>query len=499
MPKSTFADLTIPDCSLSQFLFADLESKADLVAFVEGLSGRQIRYRELWQGAQAVAHQLTQRGLRKGEVVAILAPNCIDHVVAWQGIVLAGGVVTGINPSYTAEEIAYQIRDAGARFLLAAGELAPLAPEVEHLLTFPLELPAHEFRPVAIEATRDLATVPFSSGTSGRAKGVMLSHRNCVAILLQMEAVLGNRPGDVVLAVLPLFHIFGMQVLMNHVIAKGLKAVLMPRFEMEPALRLIQEHRVSYFFLVPPIVLGLAKHPAVAHYDLSSLRYLMSGAAPLDAAIQDLASQRLGVTVLQGYGMTETSLAVAVMPQGSRHPGSSGLLLPNVEVQLRCAESGRRVPDHERGEIYVHGPNIMQGYLNHPEASAECLDGEGWLRTGDIGYFDESGHLFVVDRVKELIKYKGFQVAPAEVEGVLLTHPKIADCAVIGVPDEEAGEIPKAFVVSREPVDLAELQEHCRVHLCHHKQIRQLESIEVIPRSPAGKILRRLLRSGAHA
>ena len=499
MPKSPFADLQIPHCSLSQFLFAELDSKAELVAFVEGLSGRQITYRELWAGAQSVAHQLTQKGLRKGEVVAILAPNGIDNVVAWQGIVLAGGVVTGINPSYTAEEIAYQIGDAGARFLFAAPELAPSAPALEHVITFPLDLPAHEFAPVAVDPARDLATVPFSSGTSGRAKGVMLSHRNCIAMLLQMEAVLGNRPGDVVLAVLPLFHIFGMQVLMNHVIAKGLKAVLMPRFEMEPALRLIQEHRISYFFLVPPIVLGLAKHPAVSQYDLSSLRYIMSGAAPLDAAIQDAASQRLGVTVLQGYGMTETSLAVAVMPQGSRHPGSSGLLLPNVEVQLRCPETGQRLPDHERGEIYVHGPNIMQGYLNHPEASAECLDAEGWLRTGDIGYFDESGQLFVVDRVKELIKYKGFQVAPAEVEGVLLTHPLVVDCAVIGVPDEEAGEIPKAFIVSRQPVELEELQEHCRLHLCHHKQIRQLENIEVIPRSPAGKILRRLLRSGAHA
>lgn len=493
MAKSAFPDIVIPDGSLSEFLFAGLDEKADRPAFIEGISGRRISYRELWRGAQAVAAHLTGLGLKRGERVGVLAPNGIDYILAWQGAVLAGGVVTGINPSYTAEEIAYQIHDADVRFLFASEALVGQARAVEHLISMPFDLPAAEFTPPAVDGG-ELASVPFSSGTSGRPKGVMLTHRNLVAMLLQMESVLGNRPGDAVLAVLPFFHIFGMQVLMNHTIAKGLTAVIMPRFEMEKALSLIQEHKVSHFFLVPPIVVGLAKHPAVSQFDLSSLRYIMSGAAPLDAGVQAAASERLGVAVLQGYGMTETSLAVSVMPQGSRQPGSSGVLLPGVEVQLRCPESGRVMPDGERGEIHVHGPNVMQGYLNHPEASRDCLR-DGWLRTGDIGYFDEAGHLFVVDRVKELIKYKGFQVAPAEVEGVLLTHPAIVDCAVIGIPDLEAGEIPKAFVVSRQPVDLAELQEYCREHLCHHKQIRQLETIDAIPRSPAGKALRRLLRS----
>ena len=493
MAKSAFPDIVIPDGSLSDFLFAGLEEKTDRPAFIEGVSGRAISYRELWRGAQAVAAHLTGLGLKKGERVGVLAPNGIDYILAWQGAVLAGGVVTGINPSYTAEEIAYQIQDADVRFLFASEGLVGHAPALEHLISMPFDLPAADFEPVAVDSG-DLASVPFSSGTSGRPKGVMLTHRNLVAMLLQMESVLGNRPGDAVLAVLPFFHIFGMQVLMNHTIAKGLTAVIMPRFEMEKALSLIQEHKVSHFFLVPPIVVGLAKHPAVSQFDLSSLRYIMSGAAPLDAGVQAAASDRLGVAVLQGYGMTETSLAVSVMPQGSRQPGSSGMLLPGVEVQLRCPETGQELPDGERGEIHVHGPNVMQGYLNHPEATQDCLR-DGWLRTGDIGYFDEAGHLFVVDRVKELIKYKGFQVAPAEVEGVLLTHPKIVDCAVIGIPDLEAGEVPKAFVVSRQPVDLAELQEYCREHLCHHKQIRQLERIDAIPRSPAGKALRRLLRS----
>ncbi len=494
MARSAFPNIVIPEGSLSEFLFAGMEEKAERTAFIEGVGGRSISYRELWQGAQSVAAHLTRLGLRKGERVGVLAPNGIDHVLAWQGAVLAGGVVTGINPSYTSEEIAYQVKDADVRFLFASQGLMAQAPPMEHLISMPFAFPEAEFTPVAVDASRDLAAVPFSSGTSGRPKGVMLTHRNLIAILLQMEAVLGNQPGDAVLAVLPFFHIFGMQVLMNHTIAKGLTAVTLPRFEMERALALIQEHRVSHFFLVPPIVVGLAKHPAVDQFDLSSLRYIMSGAAPLDAAVQAAASQRLGVAVLQGYGMTETSLAVSVMPQGSRLPGSSGLLLPGVEVQLRCPESGQSLPDHERGEIHVHGPNVMQGYLNHPEATQECLC-DGWLRTGDIGFLNESGHLFVVDRVKELIKYKGFQVAPAEVEGVLLTHPNIVDCAVIGVPDLEAGEIPKAFVVCRQPVELAELQEYCRERLCQHKQIRQLELIDSIPRSPAGKALRRLLRS----
>lgn len=493
MAKSAFPDVRIPDSSLSDFLFSGLEAKAEVTAFIEGAGGRSITYRELWRGAQSVAAQLAALGLKKGERVGVLAPNGIDYILAWQGAVLAGGVVTGINPSYTSEEVAYQVNDADVRFLFVSQNLLSQAPPVEHLIPMPMDLAEADFQAVEVDAARDLASVPFSSGTSGRPKGVMLTHRNLVAMLLQMESVLGNRPGDAVLAVLPFFHIFGMQVLMNHTIAKGLTAVIMPRFEMEKALALIQEHRVSHFFLVPPIVVGLAKHPAVSLYDLSSLRYIMSGAAPLDAGVQAAASDRLGVAVLQGYGMTETSLAVSVMPQGSRHPGSSEMLLPGVQVQLRCPETGQLLPDHERGEIYVHGPNVMQGYLNHPEASLDCLR-DGWLRTGDIGYFDESGQLFVVDRVKELIKYNGFQVAPAEVEGVLLTHPKIIDCAVIGMPDAEAGEVPKAFVVSRQPVELAELQEYCRQHLCQHKQIRQLELIDAIPRSPAGKALRRLLR-----
>jgi acyl-CoA synthetase (AMP-forming)/AMP-acid ligase II len=492
MPKSLFPLIEIPNCSLSAFLFADID--AERPAFIEGLGGRRISYGELRSQVQSLAAHLHGLGLRKGDRVAVLAPNSIDYVLAWQAAVWAGGVVTGINPSYTAEEVAYQVRDANVRFVFVTPELKDLVPEVEHLLVFPCEVPEAHLAPVPVDAARDLAAVPFSSGTSGRPKGVMLSHRNLVSMLLQIEVVLGNRRGDPVLAVLPFFHIFGMQVLMNHVIAKGLTSVILPRFEMERALALIQEHRVSHFFLVPPIVVGLAKHPAVGQYDLSSLRYIMSGAAPLDAGIQAAASQRLGVAVLQGYGMTETALAVAVMPQGSRQPGSSGMLLPNVEVQLRCPDSGKVLPDGERGEIHVRGPNVMLGYLHHEEATAECLN-DGWLRTGDIGYFDESGQLFVVDRVKELIKYKGFQVAPAELEGVLLTHPSVADCAVIGVPDLEAGEVPKAFVVPRQPVKLEELQEFCRQHLCHHKQIRQLEMIDSIPRSAAGKALRRLLRT----
>ncbi|MFN8606957.1 MAG: AMP-binding protein [Vulcanimicrobiota bacterium] len=492
MAKSQFPQVEIPECSLSEFLFARLDAQRP--AFIEGLTGRQITYGDLWSQVQSLAAHLVELGLQKGDRVAVLAPNSIDYVLAWQATVLAGGVVTGINPSYTREEVAYQVEDAGVLFIFATPELAHLCPPVDHLLLLPCHVPSRAFSPPPVRSALDLAAVPFSSGTSGRPKGVMLTHRNLVAMLLQVEAVLGNRPGDAVLAVLPFFHIFGMQVLMNHVIARGLTSIILPRFEMERALALIQEHRISHFFLVPPIVVGLARHPAVDHYDLSSLRYIMSGAAPLDAGIQAAASERLGVAVLQGYGMTETSLAVAVMPQGSRHPGSSGWLLPNVEVILRCPETGQSLPDGERGEIHVCGPNVMAGYLNHQEATRECLS-EGWLRTGDIGYFDEAGHLFVVDRVKELIKYKGFQVAPAEVEGVLLTHPAVADCAVIGVPDLEAGEVPKAFVVPRGPVNLADLQEFCRQHLCHHKQIRQLEMVESIPRSAAGKALRRLLRN----
>jgi acyl-CoA synthetase (AMP-forming)/AMP-acid ligase II len=324
----------------------------------------------------------------------------------------------------------------------------------------------------------------------------MLTHHNLVAIMCQVESIFppvegGNR----VLGILPFFHIYGLVVLLNLPLYLGGLCVTVPRFDLEQCLTLIQQHRLTHLYLVPPIVLALAKHPVVDRYDLSSVRLVNSGAAPLDEAIQRLCAERLGCLVTQGYGMTETSLACHVTPQDPAYvrPGASGLTLPNMESKIVDPASGAELGPNQRGEIWVRGPNVMRGYLNDAEATAAAIDADGWLHTGDVGFADPDGYFYVVDRVKELIKYKGMQVAPAELEGLLLTHPAIADAAVIPSPDEEAGEVPKAFVVLRSPLEPGAIMDFVAGRVAPHKKIRRVEIVDSIPKSASGKILRRLL------
>jgi acyl-CoA synthetase (AMP-forming)/AMP-acid ligase II len=269
----------------------------------------------------------------------------------------------------------------------------------------------------------------------------------------------------------------------------------MPRFDLEEFLRLLQDQRITRAYVAPPIVLALAKHPLVDKYDLSELKSIFSGAAPMDASLERACAERLDCEVIQGWGLTETSPVVTTnhnTPGGPR-PGSVGVPLPNTEMRVVDPATGADVSRGETGELLVRGPQVMKGYLNAPEATAAMLDPDGWLHTGDLGMVDEQGYVFIVDRVKELIKYKGLQVAPAELEAVLLSHPKVADAAVVRFPDEEAGEVPKAFVVAREPVDPGELMAYVAERVAPHKKIRQVEFVDEIPKAASGKILRRLL------
>jgi acyl-CoA synthetase (AMP-forming)/AMP-acid ligase II len=269
----------------------------------------------------------------------------------------------------------------------------------------------------------------------------------------------------------------------------------MPKFDLEEFLRLLQDQRITRAYVAPPIVLALAKHPLVDKYDLSELKSIFSGAAPLDASMERACTERLGSEVMQGWGLTETSPVVTTnynSPGGPR-PGSVGVPLPNTEMRVVDPATGADVSRGETGELLVRGPQVMKGYLNAPEATAAMLDQDGWLHTGDLGLIDEQGYVFIVDRVKELIKYKGLQVAPAELEAVLLSHPRVADAAVVRFPDEEAGEVPKAFVVARDPVDPGELMAYVAERVAPHKKVRQVEFVEEIPKAASGKILRRLL------
>ena len=508
---SPHPDVTVPDLPLHEFVLADAIGRADQAALIDGPSGRTLTYGQLAAGVRRVAAGLAARGFAKGDVFAIYSPNVPEYALAFYGVSAAGGINTTISPLYTTDELTRQLSDAGARFLLtvppfldkaleAAGrsgvEEVFVLGQAEGATPFASLMEAGDTPPeVDIDPADDLVVLPYSSGTTGVNKGVMLTHRNLVANLCQGEPVLLAGEGERLIAVLPFFHIYGLVVLMCAAISRGSTLVTMPRFDLEQFLGLLQDQRITRAYLAPPIVLALAKHPLVGNYDLSSLKSIFSGAAPLDASLEGACAERLGCEVMQGWGLTETSPVVTTnynAPQGPK-PGSVGVPLPNTEMRVVDPATGADVSRGETGELLVRGPQVMKGYLNSPEATAAMLDPEGWLHTGDLGRIDEQGYVYIVDRVKELIKYKGLQVAPAELEAVLLSHPAVSDAAVVRYPDEEAGEVPKAFVVASSPVEPEELMAFVAERVAPHKKVRQVEFVDEIPKAASGKILRRVL------
>jgi acyl-CoA synthetase (AMP-forming)/AMP-acid ligase II len=513
--KSPYPDVEIPDVPLTPYLIEQMQPYGDKPALIDGPSGRTLTFNQLIGAIRLVASSLSKRGFKKGDVFAIYSPNLPEYAIAFHAVSLIGGIVTTVNPLYTADELTFQLNDAGAKYLLTISlflsnaQAAAAKSNVEEIFTFD---PAEGATPFAallqsdgqlpdvdINPAQDIVVLPYSSGTTGFPKGVMLTHRNIVANMVQCDNLTDmdiTTEDDTVMGILPFFHIYGMVVIMNISLATGATVVTMPRFDLEQFLELIQKHKVTRINLVPPILVGLAKHPIVDQYDLSSLRELTSGAAPLSKALAQEVMDRVGCSVIQGYGLTETSPVTHVynksVTQADKR-GSVGPSLPNTEVMLVDTASGEPVGINERGEVWIRGPQVMKGYLNNPDATAATIDEDGWLHTGDIGYADEEGFLYVVDRVKELIKYKGFQVAPAEMEALLLTHPAVADAAVIPSPDEEAGEVPKAFLVLKAESTADEIMAWTAERVSPHKKIRRVEFVDEIPKSLSGKILRRVL------
>jgi acyl-CoA synthetase (AMP-forming)/AMP-acid ligase II len=348
---------------------------------------------------------------------------------------------------------------------------------------------------VPIDARHDLVVLPYSSGTTGLPKGVMLTHYNLVANILQSACVIPVDERDTILGVLPFFHIYGMVVIMNVGLYVGATVVTMPRFDLEQCLETFQKYRITFANVVPPIVLALAKSPLVDKYDLGRLRILFSGAAPLGEDIARAVSARLGCVVTQGYGLTETSPVTHAARVGKAGLKTAGIgpPVPNTEAKILDTITGAELGRNQEGEVCVRGPQVMTGYLNRPEATAAMIDPDGWLHTGDIGYADADGNFFIVDRVKELIKYKGLQVAPAELEAILLSHPAVADAAVVPLADEEAGQVPRAFVVLKGNATPEEIMAYVAQRVAPYKKLREVVITDQIPRSPSGKILRRLL------
>ncbi len=522
---SPFPDVEIPATSLFDFLLGTVATDPALAAktaLVDGTSGAGITYAELATQIEALAGALAAAGFGKGDVAAVLCPNVPAFVTVFHGILRAGATATTINSLYTAHEIVSQLTDSKASWLFTISAFLPQADEAAESVGIPRErvvvldgadgrvslrdllTQGHPAPEVSIESGTDLAVLPYSSGTTGRAKGVMLTHRNLIANVAQGAELIKLHDDDKVLAVLPFFHIYGMSVLMNAGLWRGATIVTMPRFDLPEFLRIIAEQHITYVYIAPPVAVALAKHPMVAEYDTSSLKMVFSGAAPLDAELGRKVAERLGCSVRQGYGMSEMSPVSHAIPDDRDDIplGTVGLTVPNMECKIVDPATGAEVDyptdaTSAPGELWCKGPNVMVGYLENAEATAATLDADGYLHTGDVATVSPEGYVSIVDRVKELIKYKGYQVPPAELEALLLSHDKIADAACIGVNDADGEEVPKAFVVLQPGAEMteAEVMDFVAGQVAPHKKVRVVQFIDAIPKSTSGKILRKDLRA----
>ncbi|KAI4180172.1 MAG: hypothetical protein L6R41_007412 [Letrouitia leprolyta] len=541
--ESTYSPIEIPPIDIWSLLFErkDRPFPDDKAIYVDPDSGRSYSYAQVKNTAIDFG-----KGLKsvwewhKGDVMALFTPNCIDTPSVIWGCQWAGGIISPANPGYTLDELAFQLKDSGAKALVTQKSLLSIAigaakhvgiPEdriiligderdetlrFKHFRSIRNLAGTSRYRRTKVDPKEDLAFLVYSSGTTGNPKGVMLSHHNIVANILMGKVGEGGNlscnggpdgSGDRLLAFLPFYHIYGLTCLIHNALFNGLTLVVMSKFEIERFCAIIESMKITFAYIVPPIVLLLSKHPIVDKYDLSSLRMLNSGAAPLTQELVDACYKRIKCPIKQGYGLSETSPTTHTQPweDWNKTIGSVGRLLPNQIAKYMSAEE-QEVPAGEVGELWIKGPNIFKGYLNNPEGTSNALTEDGFFKTGDVGYQDEKGNFYITDRVKELIKYKGFQVPPAELEGLLASHPKINDVAVIGIYDkDQATEVPRAYVVPASGVQRikeveVDIAGWLAVKVANHKRLRGgIRFVDEIPKSPSGKILRRMLKLKAQA
>ena len=489
-------------------------------ALIDTSCDRRLTFAEYGGLVESFARGLISAGLAPGEVVAIFLPNSWEFAITYHAATLAGGIPTLLNPSYREREVRYQLENSGAAFLITDAALLEnvnLAglPGLRRVFTTrnqnagcedfaTLLRPASTKFPDASQTSQEtIAALPYSSGTTGLPKGVMLSHYNLVANVYQ---VLGPNaamltPDDVMLCFLPLYHIYGLTVALTLSLTLGSTLVLMPRFDAQKLCALLIQEGVTMMPVVPPAINALCQAAEAGIFPKNHrVRWIKSGAAPLAPELARRLTSLTGISVVQGYGMTEASpvthVGYATPPEMNR-PASIGQPLALTDCRIVDLD-GNEVAPGEPGELVMRGPQIMLGYWKEPEATAAVLR-DGWYFSGDIVRCDADGFYYVLDRSKEMIKYKGFPVAPAEVESLLLEHPAVRDCGVVAKPDLDAGEIPCAFVVLRDsfmPSDVLakELCDFVAARLSRHKQPREVRFVDVVPRTPSGKILRRELR-----
>lgn len=539
-PKEVPHSIELPEIPVHQFLTQAFESMPNKVAI--HFMGRELTYKELYESALKFANYLRSLGVEKGDRVAIMLPNCPQAVIAYYGTMYAGGVVVQTNPLYTERELQYQMADSGAKVILVMDILYPRAMKILHetkienvivsgikdYLPFPKNLvypfiqkkqygfsvkvehsgTNHLFTEIMkmakidkieqdFDFENDLALLQYTGGTTGYPKGVMLTHKNLIANTLMCDAWMYKckKGEETILGILPFFHVYGMTtVLILSVMQQG-KMVLLPKFDAEQALKTIDKQKPTLFPGAPTMYIGLLNHPDLAKYDLSSIKACLSGSAALPLEVQEKFEELTGGRLVEGYGLTETSPVTHANPiWDHRINGSIGLPWPNTEaVILRSGES-EVLPVGEIGEIAVKGPQVMKGYWNRPEETAMTF-ADGWFLTGDLGYMDEKGYFYVVDRKKDMIIAGGFNIYPREVEEVLYEHEAVQECIVAGIPDPYRGETVKAYIVLKEGKSVTdkELNEYCRKNLAAYKVPRFYEFRQELPKTAVGKILRRTL------
>ncbi|PKA55735.1 putative 4-coumarate--CoA ligase 2 [Apostasia shenzhenica] len=528
--RSRLPDIPIPNHEpLHAYCFEKLPEFAGNRCLIFGPTGRTHTYAETKVFCRRAAAGLAGLGIKQGDVVLLLLQNCPEFVFTFMAASFLGAAATTANPFCTPAEIYKQFKASGAKLVVTQSlyvdklrnythEFPEFGPELtiitvdeppEGCSPFSVLYADEEDKVPAVPIDPDDAVaLPFSSGTTGLPKGVVLTHRSLITNIAQQvdgeNPNLHLRSDDVVLCVLPLFHIFSLSSVLLCSLRAGAAVVIMPKFEIGAMLGLIEKYRVTVTAVVPPLVLALAKNPVVENYDLGSIRIVISGAAPLGKDLEAALRCRLPQAVLgQGYGMTEAGPVISMCPTFAKRPptfaksGSCGIVVRNAELKVVDLETGFSCNRSKPGEICIRGAQIMKGYLNDSEATTMTVDLDGWLHTGDIGYVDDDDEVYIVDRVKELIKFKGFQVPPAELEGLLVSHPFIADAAVIPQKDEAAGEVPVAFIVRANDAELTEddVKEFIAQQVVFYKRLYRVHFVHSIPKSPTGKILRKELRA----
>ncbi|XP_057820944.2 probable CoA ligase CCL5 [Cryptomeria japonica] len=502
--------------------FVSQQPHTGKIAFIDFATGYKITFPQLWNSVRSLAAGLADMGIKKGDVILLLSPNSVYFPIICMAIMSVGAIVTTTNPLNTAAEITKQAKDSSSVLAFVTSELVNKLADANLPIVLISTMPGFSQATtnngdssvtrslVDLMATDpakapnvpikqdDTATLLYSSGTTGLSKGVISTHRNLISMVcvLISRFNLSTTSDNSFLCTVPMFHIYGLAAFACGLVASGSTIVVLSKFELGEMLGAIEKYRVTYLPLVPPILLALTKTEVARKYDLTSLHSVLCGGAPLSKeSTEEFISKFPSITIMQGYGLTETTAigASTDTQEESRHYGTAGMLSPNTDAKIVDPDSGLALPPNQRGELWLRGPTIMKGYFSNPEATTSAMDENGWLRTGDLCYIDNEGYVFVVDRLKELIKYKGYQVAPAELEALLLSHPEIADVAVIPFPDKEAGQVPMAYIVRKQGSTLSEatVVEFVSKQVAPYKKVRRVAFVSEIPKTAAGKTLRK--------